>query len=334
MIIDSDGAHVAADFYGLQDLLALRGRRTCIFDKPGLGWSDYYYASQNMDPLTWYHSFLTTIPERPPFILIGWGGGGPVVWSYSNKHPEMVVGLGFLDTCVFLGFEKLKHIRYGDGIEWRVQQYLKNLTETELLELRAQDISSRNKIFALIRALGVPWGIIEFLLPTDPCTNSFLPVHSPFLSLFMFCTNAWYLRSITATFFPPQKYSEYHWYYVTAKTWVTQYFFLRTMLTAKLSQYWLGAFNQSNPSLDGVPLVHVISYLSDADICNNAKVPLDSKECKDLVKVNQFMKREQIFLSSLTGNGTVLRCTESTCNQRFPVNKANWTADQLIKSFP
>lgn len=155
-IIDSDGAHAAADFYGLQDLIADRGRRSCIFDKPGLGWSDYYYASQNMDEMTWYHQLLTAIHEKPPFILVGWGGGGPTIWKYSNLHPEMVAGIGYLDT-------------YGDGIEWRAVQYMKSLTNEELLELRKEDIAGRNRLFALIRALGVPWGIINFLLPTDPC---------------------------------------------------------------------------------------------------------------------------------------------------------------------
>lgn len=88
--IDADGSHGLPDFYGIQAYLAQAGRRSCIWDKPGLGWSDSYYADQGPDPMTFYHNMITAFGEKGPFIFVGWGGGGEIVYAYALQHPEMV----------------------------------------------------------------------------------------------------------------------------------------------------------------------------------------------------------------------------------------------------
>lgn len=71
IVFEADGSHGIADFYGLQNELTLRGRRSCIFDKPGLGWSDYLYQGEVMTDF--YHPMITGLQEKAPFIFAGWG---------------------------------------------------------------------------------------------------------------------------------------------------------------------------------------------------------------------------------------------------------------------
>lgn len=136
-----------------------------------------------------------------------------------------------------------------------------------------------------------------------------------------------------ATFSPAGKYDEYNWYYITEKTWTTQYFTLRHLAKGKLEKGWLGAFNTTNPQLHGVPLVHVLSDVSDADTCKKYNVT-GTPICDFLVMQNRFMVAEKLTLSQLTGNGTVVRCTDISCDLSFPVSKYNWTAHALLASFP
>lgn len=53
-----------------------------------------------MDPLTFYHGLMNGMKETPPFIFVGWGGGGATVWQYATLYPEMVSGIVFLGTRI------------------------------------------------------------------------------------------------------------------------------------------------------------------------------------------------------------------------------------------
>lgn len=139
---------------------------------------------------------------------------------------------------------------------------------------------------------------------------------------------------LSATFYPADKFDEYHWYYVTAKTWATQYFALQIMATDRLEKGWLGTFNYTNPQLHGLPVVMIMSDLNNTDVCKKANLEWGTKGCNDAIETNAFMKREQVFISGLTGNGTLYKCTDITCDLSFPVSKANWTAIALANSFP
>ncbi|KAL9650849.1 hypothetical protein ABK040_001899 [Willaertia magna] len=69
-LIEGDFSHGMADYYGIQIALKELGHRSCIWDKPGLGYSDYLYADQ-YDESSFYHSFITSIGETGPFIFVG-----------------------------------------------------------------------------------------------------------------------------------------------------------------------------------------------------------------------------------------------------------------------
>lgn len=98
LMIDADASHGATDFWPLQRELTARGLRSCVFDKPGQGWSSDFRPSQAVDPLTATSLMYEATGERAPFGLVGWGGGGENVYEYALRRPQDVQAIAFLDT--------------------------------------------------------------------------------------------------------------------------------------------------------------------------------------------------------------------------------------------
>ena len=73
-LIEGGASHSLADFLLIQNSLKDENRRSCIWDKPGLGYSDYLYTGTR-DYLNVYHNFITRLDENPPYALIGLGKG-------------------------------------------------------------------------------------------------------------------------------------------------------------------------------------------------------------------------------------------------------------------
>lgn len=120
-VFEGDGAHSHADYLGLQRLLTKAGRRSCIWDKAGLGYSDFLYADMlapaNYSSL-YYNRFLRALVargERAPFVWVAWGGGGSFVYSYALQQPDMVKSITYLDA-------------YPPQFEWTSVAKLKNYT--------------------------------------------------------------------------------------------------------------------------------------------------------------------------------------------------------------
>ncbi|KAL9652485.1 hypothetical protein ABK040_000057 [Willaertia magna] len=151
-MIEGDFSHGMADYYGIQIALKELGRRSCIWDKPGLGYSDYLYADQ-YDESSFYHNFITSIGETGPFIFVGWGGGGQIIYKYALLHPEMVYSLTFLDV-------------YPDNIEFISERDLKNLTQPEYENFYNREMAGRQALLRIINGLGVPWGLMPIFVPS------------------------------------------------------------------------------------------------------------------------------------------------------------------------
>jgi pimeloyl-ACP methyl ester carboxylesterase len=152
-IFQGDATHGLMDYYGLHLLLKQNNRRSCIFDLAGLGYSDYMYLNTYAyDPMPYYHNMLKSFNESPPFIFVGWGGGGPTVYKYAIQHPEMVSSLTFLDV-------------YPPRVEWLTPKILKNWTEDQYNSYVKSDLAGRNSLFGIINGLGVPWGLMPIFVP-------------------------------------------------------------------------------------------------------------------------------------------------------------------------
>ena len=117
ILFEGDGSHGLADYLILQDLLAQKNRRSCAWDKPGLGYSDYLYTDMT-DYWLIYHNLIKQLNENGPFVFVAWGGGGQIVYEYASQHPEMIRSLIFLDV-------------YPNNIEFKVPFILKNWTQTQ-----------------------------------------------------------------------------------------------------------------------------------------------------------------------------------------------------------
>lgn len=73
--------------------------RTCVFDRPGLGWSDDGPLPRSSGQIAKeLHEALTKSGEKPPYILVGHSMSGYDVRIFAHEHPEEVAGMLLLDV--------------------------------------------------------------------------------------------------------------------------------------------------------------------------------------------------------------------------------------------
>lgn len=72
---------------------------TCVYDRQGLGWSDYTgiiptgkFVAQTL------HALLENAGESGPFVLVGHSLGGAYVREYATLYPDDVVGVVLIDA--------------------------------------------------------------------------------------------------------------------------------------------------------------------------------------------------------------------------------------------
>jgi len=151
IMFEGSASHGLLDYLSLQKLLKANKRRSCIWDKPGTGYSDYLYTDFD-DYIHMYHSMLSSFGERAPFDLVGWGGGGALIYHYAYQHPDMVKSLTFLDVAP-------------NDIEFKIPALLRNWTQSQLDEYKRKELASRLSLAQVINGVGVPWGLMSLFLP-------------------------------------------------------------------------------------------------------------------------------------------------------------------------
>ena len=98
-IFEAGGGSFSASFFALQDRLVTAGRRSCIYDRAGYGWSDVLIVPTNsFQPVLHLHELLRTIGEPAPYILVGHSVGGQLIQLYAALFPSQVSGLAMLDS--------------------------------------------------------------------------------------------------------------------------------------------------------------------------------------------------------------------------------------------
>ena len=98
-IMEAGAGSFSASFFALQDRLATGGRRSCIYDRAGYGWSDVLPVPTNSYQSTFrLHELLKQTLETGPYIMIGHSVGGQLIQLYASLFPNQISGLTMLDS--------------------------------------------------------------------------------------------------------------------------------------------------------------------------------------------------------------------------------------------
>jgi pimeloyl-ACP methyl ester carboxylesterase len=253
IVMDSDGSHGMYDLWELQESFTKIGRRSCIFDKPGIGWSSYFRSTQNVQDFSnFYGELVENLNERPPYTLLAWGGGGSHMYKWALTSPQLVSSFVFLNV-------------YRDSVEWRMYQYSNNATTEETELYISRSLVGRTILFSIIRGLAIPWGLMFALMN-------------------------------------PQSTREASWFYLTPKTWATQYAYLKSSNNS-LTNY--GIFGEHPGPLIGKPILQIANNRSRELVCQSFP---NEKDCEVQIKNEQFLLEEAIVVANTTRNGTTVVC--------------------------
>lgn len=96
IMIEGDETHGIVDLLSLQTILAKENRTCCIWDKPGIGFSDYLYNGMKNYNSPLYHNMIKAILanenvttfKKLAFVATG-SFGGDLIYQYALDHSEM-----------------------------------------------------------------------------------------------------------------------------------------------------------------------------------------------------------------------------------------------------
>lgn len=82
--------------------------RTCIYDRPGYGWSDYGPRPRNSRRIAYELGQLLNKAAVPqPYILVGHSFGGFNLRLFANYYPDRVAGMVLIDASHELQYDRL-----------------------------------------------------------------------------------------------------------------------------------------------------------------------------------------------------------------------------------
>jgi pimeloyl-ACP methyl ester carboxylesterase len=97
VIIPAIGGNSAA-WLEVQDALSTH-TAVCVYDRPGLGWSDPVPAWPSAAGMARdLHGLLEAAGVAPPFVLAGHSMGGLVARMFAHLYPDEVAGLALVDS--------------------------------------------------------------------------------------------------------------------------------------------------------------------------------------------------------------------------------------------
>lgn len=85
------------DFYCLNEKLS-DITRTCIYERPGIGWSEHASTSRNTEQIVSdLHTLLLKAGEKPPYILVAHSLGAMEMLQFAYNYPDEVAGIVLID---------------------------------------------------------------------------------------------------------------------------------------------------------------------------------------------------------------------------------------------
>jgi hypothetical protein len=257
------GGHSSSDMYGLQDAFVRRGRRVCIYDPPGTGWSplslpvDGGSASSTMVTA----QLIEMSGEPGPFLMLGTQDDGPErIYSYALSHPEMVRALVPMQYAE----QELVVLAAYKGID------VSSSSPSSAQALATSVIAPRLSLCDVIRFLGVQWGLMPLFSP-----------HSP-------------------TFVPQDKEAEQRFLNIQHEgQWDMQCKFLAAQIRSPMETLFQPSLWTSNRSLHAnIPVVALSNVPDDLDgACTKSGMPVGSDACSSW---QYALRRGKAFMQNMT----------------------------------
>jgi len=295
IMLEGDLTHSLVDLLSLQKLLALKNRTSCIWDKPGLGFSDYLYNGMKSYNSPLYHNMINAMLaneemlnlEKLSFVATG-SFGGDLIYQYALDHPERVKSLTFLDVVP-------------NNVEFSIKNKLSNFTEKEAEDYKNKEYSYRQTYSKLKNAFGVPWGIISF----------YVEPYKPFFS---------------------DLNDEIDWFSHTEKKSITENYFINIVKDRVSSFSSNVVINHTIPLnliISKKSDEQIIQYK-----CTPRKIDRNSEECKYEINSNRMLIQEKEKLSSLVPKSKLIECKLDECSVDYFLGAgANYTISILLDDF-
>lgn len=98
IVFESGAGTAYLNWWQVQDAIS-QDTRTCVYDRQGLGWSEYTGDIPTPDIVTrTLHTLLEQAGESVPYVLVGHSMGGFYVREYSAMYPDEVIGMLLIDS--------------------------------------------------------------------------------------------------------------------------------------------------------------------------------------------------------------------------------------------
>ena len=294
-MIEGDATHGVVDLLSIQILLAMENKTSCIWDKPGLGFSDYLYNGMTSYNSPFYHNMIKEILANENIInsgklrFVATGSfGADIIFQYALDHREMVESLTFLDVVP-------------NNVEFLIKNTLSNFTRNEAERYKNKEYSSRQSFSNLKNAFGVPWGIISL-----------------------------YVDPIKAFF--SQFNNEIEWFYYTEKKWATENYFIN-ILKDKISSFSSGKIIDQTISLNLIISEKSDDQIIK-NVCEPRKIDRNSKECIYEINFNRLLIQEKLNLANLSSKSKLIACKQDECGMEYFFGVgANYTVYNLLNEF-
>ncbi|WP_438970208.1 alpha/beta fold hydrolase [Methylophaga sp.] len=107
VLIDAGLGDDSTDWFDIQNKSSVQ-TRTCVFDRPGYGWSDAGPQPRNSliisDEIS---KLLQKAKIVGPFVLVGHSFGGYNMRVFASKHPNQIAGMVLVDASHESQYDKL-----------------------------------------------------------------------------------------------------------------------------------------------------------------------------------------------------------------------------------
>ncbi|KAJ3097647.1 hypothetical protein HDU96_000304 [Phlyctochytrium bullatum] len=157
----ASAAHGTVDFYGVQKRLADAGRRVCVYDPPGFGWSAPALNDQH-DFSAFYDSMLDVAGEKKPVIFVPWAGGASAVVRYASQNPGKVAGVVFMEVSP-------------EGIEFADYSNRTRVTGDALKNYRRNELTGRVALSHIVLGVALPFPFMPAFTPENSISKNYEP---------------------------------------------------------------------------------------------------------------------------------------------------------------